>query len=94
MKLHSFLSRVALLCNVLFVYCWLMQKTTVSIISSKDINAIILILGYLTAPFLNMAINIWWLILLSKKQRPVAPTWLLRTNLTLFIFQVLVLIVA
>ena len=94
MKLHSFLSRVALLCNVLFVYCWLMQKTTVSIISSKDVNAVILILGYLTSPFLNMAVNIWWLILLSKKQQPLAPTWLLRTNLTLFIFQVLVLIVA
>ena len=94
MKLHSFLSRVALLCNVLFIYCWLMQKTTVSIISSKDINAIILILGYLTSPFLNMALNIWWLILLGKKQQPLVPTWLLRTNLTLFIFQVLVLIMA
>lgn len=94
MKLHSFLSRVALLCNVLFVYCWLMQKTTVSVFSSKDVNAVILILGYLTSPFLNMAINIWWLILLTKKQRPLTPTWLLRTNLTLFIFQVLVLVMA
>jgi hypothetical protein len=94
MKLHSFLSRVAFLCNVLFVYCWLMQKTTVSVFSNKDINAVILILGYLTAPFLNMAMNIWWLIMLTKKQQPLAPTWLLRTNLTLFIFQVFVLIMA
>ncbi|MBC7651052.1 MAG: hypothetical protein H7101_04820 [Deinococcales bacterium] len=94
MKLHSFLSRIALLCNILFIYCWLIQKTTVSVIANKDVNAVILILGYLTSPFLNMAVNIWWLILLTKKQQPLAPTWLLRTNLTLFFFQVFVLIMA
>ncbi|MBC7720889.1 MAG: hypothetical protein H7068_02635 [Pedobacter sp.] len=94
MKLHSFLSRVALLCNILFVYCWLMQKATVNLIHSKDVNALILILGWFSAPLLNMGINIWWLLLLVQKKQPIAPKWLLRTNLTLFIFQMLVLIMA
>lgn len=94
MKLHSFLSRVALLCNILFVYCWLMQKVTVSLIHSKDVNALILILGWFSSPFLNIAVNIWWLLLLIQKKQLIAPKWLLRTNLTLFIFQILVLVTA
>ena len=94
MKLHSFLSRVALLCNILFVYCWLMQKATISLIHSKDVNALILILGWFSSPVLNIAVNIWWLLLLMQKKQLIAPKWLLRTNLTLFIFQILVLVTA
>ena len=94
MRLHSFLSRVALLCNVLFVYCWLIQKVTVNPIHNKDVNAVILILGWATSPFLNMAINIWWLLLLMRKKEHLTPRWLLRTNLTLFLFQILVLTTA
>ena len=94
MRAHSFLSRVALVCNILFVYCWLIQKVTINPIHNKDVNAIILILGWFSAPLLNMAINIWWLLLLAQKKQPITPKWLLRTNLTLFIFEMVVLIVA
>ncbi len=94
MRAHSFLSRVALLCNILFVYCWLIQKVTINPIHNKDVNAIILILGWFSAPLLNMAINIWWLLLLTRKKGHLTPKWLLRTNLTLFIFQIFVLTTA
>lgn len=91
MRVHSFLSRVALLCNVLFLYCWYLQNATSNFINNKDINAVILILGWLTSPFLNLIINIWWLILLIRKKQLITPKWLLRTNLVVFIFQIFIL---
>jgi hypothetical protein len=91
MQVHSFLSRVALLCNVLFLYCWYLQDTTTNFINNKDINATILVLGYIVSPVLNIILNFWWLILfISKKQKTVA-TWLLRLNLVIFLFQILTL---
>lgn len=89
MQVHSFLSRVALLCNVLFLYCWYLQDATTHFITNKDVNATILILGYVVSPCLNVVLNLWWLILFITKKQATAPKWLLRLNLVIFLFQIL-----
>jgi hypothetical protein len=91
MQVHSFLSRVALLCNVLFLYCWYLQDATTNFINNKDINATILVLGYIVSPILNIILNFWWLIMFISKKQTMAPAWLLRLNLVIFLFQILTL---
>jgi hypothetical protein len=91
MQVHSFLSRVALLCNVLFLYCWYLQDATTNFITNKDVNATILVLGYIVSPCLNVVLNLWWLVMFIRKKQLATPKWLLRINLVVLVFQILVL---
>ncbi|MDI9364748.1 MAG: hypothetical protein QM541_07345 [Flavobacterium sp.] len=88
MQVHSFLSRVALLCNVLFLYCWYLQDASTNFINNKDVNATILVLGYIVSPCLNVLLSFWWLIMFITKKQATAPSWLLRLNLVIFLFQI------
>jgi hypothetical protein len=66
-----------------------LQDATTHFITNKDVNATILILGYVVSPCLNVVLNLWWLILFITKKQATAPKWLLRLNLVIFLFQIL-----
>ena len=87
MKGLLFVSRVALLCNLCYVfsvagrYVASLDRLLDSIIST------VVILG-VVAVFLNAFVNIAWLVTTAFKKQGI-PKWLGITNLVIFIFQVL-----
>jgi len=92
MKPLRFTAKIAFICNLLFIVC-LAIKRTYDIIHQPDINAIIILLGWMLAPFINLAVNIWiGLLLLNKKQIDL-PVWLSLFNLTLLIIQIIVFLI-
>jgi hypothetical protein len=84
MKGLLFLARLALICNVLFLVCLGMQRTH-DFIASQDIKGVILVLGWILAPFINLAANMGYLIRLMRKRATLLPAWLAITNM-LFLF--------
>jgi hypothetical protein len=84
MRIRLFLYRVALICNILFLVCLVFQRTN-DIIPSQDLKGLIILLGWLVSPYLNLVLNIWAGILLMKQQSLGVPKWLLVMNL-LFLF--------
>ncbi len=84
MKFFLFALRLALLCNLLFLICFIIQRTH-DFIHQPDIANIVIILGWMVAPFLNLLVNIWYVIVLMKKSDHRMPHWLGLTNL-LFLF--------
>ncbi len=88
MRWHLFLSRLAFICNILFLYCLLVTKTK-DFIDNKDVNSIIIILGWFVSPFLNMGVNFFGIVLFMQKKLDKTPKWLFFINLVIFIFQIL-----
>jgi hypothetical protein len=84
MKGLLFLSRLALICNALFLLC-LVIRNTHDFISSQDIKGIVIVLGWFLAPFINLAANMGYLINLMRKKNTRLPAWLAITNM-LFLF--------
>jgi hypothetical protein len=69
MKGLLFLARVALICNVLFLACLVLQRTP-DLIGSQAVRGTMIVLGWFLAPFINLAANIGYLITRLGK-RPV-----------------------
>ncbi|MES2005966.1 MAG: hypothetical protein V4450_15715 [Bacteroidota bacterium] len=86
MKGLLFLARLALICNVLFLLCLLIQRTH-DFIGIKDVNGVIIVLGWLLAPFVNLAANIGYLMRVMNKRAVNIPVWLAITNLLFLLLQ-------
>jgi hypothetical protein len=86
MKGLLFLSRLAFICNCLFVLCLVLQRTP-DILHSQDLKGLIIILGWAGAPILNFVVNIWQLGLLVYKRSSQLPKWLILSNLLFLIIQ-------
>lgn len=82
----SFFSRLAFICNLLFVVCLAIQRTH-DFIGRQEVSGIIVVLGWFIAPFLNLAVNIWCGILLIKRKQVVLPVWLTIANLSFLLLQ-------
>jgi len=91
MKLKSilFAYRLTIICNVLFLFCLYLQRHS-NLIYHTDLNAIIIILGWMVAPFLNLFVNIWYGIIIFKKAFVRLPVWMILFNLFLLIIQIYV----
>ena len=91
MKLKSilFAYRLTIICNVLFLFCLYLQRHS-NHIYQTDLNAIIIILGWMVAPFLNLFVNIWYGIIIFKKAFVRLPVWMILLNLFLLIIQIYV----
>lgn len=89
MKGVLFLARLALICNGLFLVCLVLQRTP-SLIQVQDITNIIVILGWLLAPFVNLSAIIAWLIRLLQNKLINFPVWLAVTNILFLLLQVFV----
>jgi hypothetical protein len=89
MKGVLFLARLALICNGLFLVCLVLQRTP-SLIQVQDITSIIVILGWLLAPFVNLAAVIAWLVRRLQNKLVNFPVWLAVTNLLFLILQIFV----
>ncbi len=89
MKGLLFLSRLALICNVLFLLCLLLQRTH-DFINIEGVKGTVIVLGWILAPFINFLVNVWWLSKLIRKHAVNLPTWLGVTNLIFLCAQIFV----
>jgi hypothetical protein len=86
MRKLLFLNRLALICNILFLVCLVLQRTQ-DIITNQDIKGLIIILGWFLSFILSVVVNFSALILLVRKREIGVPNWLVITNLLFFILE-------
>ncbi len=86
MKLILFVFRLAFICNILFLVCLFIQRTH-NFIHQPDINALMIILGWMAAPFINLAAFVWYVVLILNKSVVRLPKWLILINLFLLLTQ-------
>jgi hypothetical protein len=92
MKPLLFAARLAFLCNLLFLVCVIIQRTH-DFIHQSDISNIIIILGWMVAPFLNLIVNILYGIMLLNKSAIRLPLWLGLANLFFLIAEIYVYLI-
>ena len=68
MKGLLFLSRLAFICNLLFLIC-LVLRWKGDFIGVEDIKNTVGILGWFMAPFVNLVVNAWYGIRLFRKEK-------------------------
>lgn len=86
------MSRVALICNLLFVACYVLQRIPDPGLS-QGVIGIVALLGWMLPLFINFALVIAYLINAIRKRVMLVPSWLIITNVLFFIAQVLIQIV-
>jgi|LakMenEpi03Aug12_release.lakeMendotaPanAssembly.Ray.scaffolds.fasta_scaffold43222_9 hypothetical protein len=89
MKPILFAYRLTIICNAFFLYCLYVQRYP-NIIHQTDLNAIIIILGWMAAPFLNLFVNIWYGVIIFNKTVVKLPVWMSIFNFLLLIIQIYV----
>jgi len=83
----SFLSRVAIICNVCLLLALVMRYY--SFVSSHDLQSTILVAGLVLSVVINGIVNIIYAVLLIKKSKlgTYVPIWLATINFLFLIFQ-------
>ena len=89
MKTVSFFSRFAFICNILFLVCLVVQRTH-DFIGSKDISGIIITLGWLVSPLLNLLVGILYISTFLSKKPIGVPMWLVMMNLLFLVLQIFI----
>jgi hypothetical protein len=92
MKGLLFLSRLALICNTLFVACLVFQHTP-ELGLPQGVKGTVVVLGWILPLFINFSVIIAYLINAIRKKVAGLPAWLIITNILFFIAQVLIQIV-
>lgn len=87
MKGLLFVSRVALLCNLCYVFSVAGRYVASLEKLLDDVVSTIVILGVVSV-FLNVFVSIAWLVMLAFKKKGI-PKWLGIANFSLLVFQVL-----
>ncbi len=87
-----FATRMAFICNMLFILCLIIQRTY-DFIPNKDLSGMIILLGWIVAPIQNLIANIWYGLVLVSKSTIRLPLWIAVTNLVLLAIQFIVYII-
>jgi hypothetical protein len=87
-----FATRMAFICNMLFILCLIIQRTY-DFIPSKDLSSMVILLGWIVAPIQNLIANIWYGLVLVSKSTIRLPLWIAVTNLVFLIIQFIVFII-
>lgn len=85
----SFLSRVTFLCNLFFIGA-MVARIFLHIDESQQlgmISNIVVVMGLILSPILNMGVNLYYLILLLSKKHTTVPLWMRLFNLLILIAQ-------
>jgi hypothetical protein len=88
MRLTVFIHRVAFITNLFFIIClWIQFKG--NFIHNQSLESILIILGWIVAPFINIIAIVAWIPgWLTKKK--MVPYWLLIANILFLIVQIYV----
>ena len=85
MRLLLFLGRIALICNMLFLLCLLVQRTH-DFIHNQTISAYVVTMGWFVSPVLNITVGSWWLFA-RLNHKAGLPVWLGVANLFFLLLQ-------
>jgi|SRR5690242_5386380 hypothetical protein len=93
MKIVSFFSRLAVICNVSFVVYLILKKIESNTSANGNLavpvpylKGLIITLG-ISSVFLNMVMLIWYIILLNAGKKKLIPLWLAVVNILFLLFQ-------
>lgn len=86
MKGLLFLARLALICNVLFLFCLVMQRVH-DLMPQGSVKSTIIVLGWFVAPFVNLAVNLWVVSARILGKAVPVPGWLTVSNLLILVLQ-------
>lgn len=91
MKILIFFSRIALICNICFVFAEIMRYT--GDLRMNPVYSSVVVLGYISI-LLNTLLAMLWLVLLLSKNTMLSsiPRWLLITNFLFLIAQLFIFI--
>lgn len=92
MKPLLFATRLALICNLLFLVCVAIQRTH-DFVGNEQLNNYIIILGWFVAPILNLLVNLWWAVLFISGKSPVSGRWLFLINALFLVLQFYILLI-
>lgn len=92
MKPLLFTTRLALICNLLFLVCVAIQRTH-DFVGNEQLNNYIIILGWFMAPILNLAVNLWWAVLFVMGKAPTNGRWLFLVNVLFLLLQFYILLI-
>ena len=87
MRWLLFISRLAFICNILFLIALVAQRVE-NVFTNADVNNYIIILGWFVAPVLNLFVAIAAFINLLSKKPNIVPAWLLICNILFLFFQI------
>lgn len=87
-----FATRMAFICNMLFILCLIIQRTY-DFLPHKDLSSMVVLLGWIVAPIQNLIANIWYGLVLVSKSTIRLPLWIAVTNSILLIIQFIVFII-
>ena len=81
-----FASRMAFICNILFLLCLVIQRTY-DFLPNKEISGLVLLLGWMVAPIQNMVANFWYGLVLLSKSTIRIPNWIAIFNVVILLIQ-------
>jgi hypothetical protein len=87
----SFFSRFALICNIFFLICLLVNLFVVVEQAEKlgFFADTAIAMGMVLAPILNMGVNLWFIVLLLSKKQITVAKWLTAFNFLVLILQII-----
>ncbi len=80
-----FMARVAFICNIFFVLCFLLRHTQIPL--PQALNGFIIIVGWIMSVMMNVALHSARLYVYMRKQPTGLPAWLAIVNLIFLLFQ-------
>ena len=92
MRWLLFLSKLAFICNLLFIPAFILQIK--NFIGDVDLSSYIIIIGFVFAILFNPVTNLCYLVLffIDKKKLFIIPGWLIVINVLFLFFQVIFLL--
>ena len=89
MRFILFLSRIAFICNICFLFAFSLQLT--KWIHNEQLSSTIVVAGYVMGFVINpLVIIIYFLtFLISRKTLKGVPSWLITANILFFVIQIL-----
>jgi len=92
MRWLLFLSRLAFICNLIFIPAFILQIE--NFISDPDLSSYIIIIGFVFAVLFNPLANLCYLVLFfaNRKSLSIVPGWLIVINILFLILQLIFLL--
>ncbi|MFL5772984.1 MAG: hypothetical protein ACJ75F_07500 [Flavisolibacter sp.] len=89
MRFILFLSRIAFICNICFLFAFSLQLT--NWIHNEQLSSTLVVAGYVMGFVINPLVIIIYLLtfLISRKKLNTLPSWLITANILFFVIQIL-----
>ena len=89
MRWLLFISRVALICNICFLFAFSLQLT--KWIHNEQLSSTLVVIGYVMGFIINPLVIFCYLVvfLVSRKRMVSIPAWIVTANVLFFVMQIL-----